>query len=77
MGLTSIVLLLILTMTEMYLFPCCDRVCNFPVCLENTVFLTAHNLVYTSFILRPHRVGVFFTNRGVRLGLADLTFFLD
>ena len=63
-------------MTMMYLFPRCDRVGNFHVWTEKTLFLASYTLVYMSCNLRPRSVGMFGTSRGVSLGLVDLTFFL-
>ena len=77
MGLTSIELLLISTMTMMYLFPLCKRVGNCPIWWDKTVFLTSYMLVYTSCTLRPRSVDVLGTSRGESFGLVYLTFFLD
>ena len=77
MGLISIALLSISTITMMYLFPCCERVGNCPVWLEKTVFLTLYTLVYTPCNLRPRSVALLGTSRGVHLDLADLKSFLD
>ena len=76
-GLTSIALLSISTITMMYLFPSRERVGNRPVWSEKTVFLTSNTLVYTSRALCPCSVAVLGTLRGVCLGLVDLTFFID
>ena len=77
MGSTSIVLPSISTITMMYLFNRCECVGNCPIWLEKTVFLTLYMLVYMSCTLLPHSVYVLGTSRRVRLGLVDLTFFLD
>ena len=73
----SIALLSISTITMMYLFPRCERVGNFHVWTEKTLFLASYTLVYMSCNLRPRSVAALGTSRGVRLGLAELTFFLD
>ena len=77
MGSTSIALLSISTITMMYLLPCCEHVGNCPVWLEKTVFLTSYTLMYMSRALCPWSVAVLGTSWGVRLGLVELTFFLD
>ena len=77
MGSTSITLLSISTIIMMYLLPRCDHVGNCPVWLENTVLRTSYTLVYMSHALCPWSVSILGTLRGVRLGLVDLTFFLD
>ena len=59
------------------MFARCERVGNCPVWLENTVFLASYMLVYTSHALCPCSATVLDTLRGLRLGLVDLTFFLD
>ena len=61
----------------MYLLPCCELVGNFPVCLENKLFLTSYTLVYMSRAFFPWSVAVLGTSRVMRLGLVDLNFFLD
>ena len=77
MGLTSIALLSISAITMIYLFPCCECVGNCPIWSNNTAFLTLYTLAYTSCTLCPCSVHFLGTSRGVRLGLLDLTFFLD
>ena len=72
MGLTSIALLSISTITMVYLLPHCERVGNYPVCLDKSVFLTSYTLVYISCTLCPCSVTVLNTSRGVRSGLVDL-----
>ena len=77
MGSTIIALLLISTIAMMYLLPRFERVGNCPFWSDKTVFLTLYTLVYMSRALCPCSVIVLGTSRGVRLGLVDLTFFLD
>ena len=77
MGSTSITLLSISAITMMYLFPRFERIGNCPVWSEKTLFLNFFTLVYTSRALCPCSVVILDTSRGVRLGLVELTFFLD
>ena len=75
-GSTSIALLSVSTITMIYLLPCYERVGNYPVWSEKTLFLNSYTLMYTSRALCPFSVAVLGALRGVRLGLVDLTFFL-